>query len=393
MIKIDKKLVEMVSWDKNPNSYDYRLHQLGKTHDEFIIVNPAFDDWILEYIDTSIDCNECVVWARNEEWIAKKFKKNWNPSVGWKIVNVELNPIITFNPEVSNIKFDFDLKSISTYDLKYECIWYIGKRYTKTEENIWAIKVKLSDDIVGSKDMGKLTPLLKEKMDVIFISYDEPNAEENWEIVKSKDPDAQRIHGVKGIFEAHKEAAKLADTDMFWVVDGDARLLNDWKFNYQPNIFNREFIHVWSSINPINNLEYGYGGVKLFPRKLLLDADTWSLDVATSLGNVKIMNRISNIAAFNTGEYSVWRSAFRECAKLASGNISNQLTEETQKRLTTWLTTGSENPFGEYCIAGAKVGYQFGIENKNNPEVLANINDRDWLRKQFEEFKFGKTGS
>lgn len=389
---IDKNLVEMVSWDKNPKSYDFRLHQLGKSYDNFIIINPVFDNWILDYIDTSIDVDQCVVWARNDEWIAKKFKKNWNPEKGWKIINVDLSPVVTINPDVSNFKFDFNLNQVSTYDLKYECIWYIDSKYTN-EDKVWAINVKLNDKIDGTKDMGIVSPILKETLDVVFISYDELNADENWEIVVSKAPHAKRVHGVQGIFEAHKEAAKIATTDMVWIVDGDARLLRDWKFNYQPNIFNREFIHVWSSKNPINGLEYGYGGVKLFPRKLLAEADNWFLDMTTSFGKLKVMNRISNIAAFNTDEYSVWRSAFRECVKLSSGAITNQLTDETQSRLTTWLTVGEGVPWGDVAISGAKEGYKFGTKNKLNENVLKNINNRAWLRRQFERYKNGKTGS
>ena len=35
-------------------------------------------------------------------------------------------------------------------------------------------------------------------------------------------PKAKRVHGVKGIHQAHIAAAKLVTTHMFWVVDGDA---------------------------------------------------------------------------------------------------------------------------------------------------------------------------
>ena len=44
--------------------------------------------------------------------------------------------------------------------------------------------------------------------EIFFISYQEPNADENWAKLKSKFPIAQRIHGVKGIHQAHIAAAK-----------------------------------------------------------------------------------------------------------------------------------------------------------------------------------------
>jgi hypothetical protein len=59
---------------------------------------------------------------------------------------------------------------------------------------------------------------------------------------------------------------------MFYVVDGDAWLADGWTFDYQPTIWNRNCAYIWTSRNPINDLEYGYGGVKLFPRQKLLDS-------------------------------------------------------------------------------------------------------------------------
>ena len=35
--------------------------------------------------------------------------------------------------------------------------------------------------------------------DIIFISFDEPNADENWKLLKEIAPHAKRVHGVKGI--------------------------------------------------------------------------------------------------------------------------------------------------------------------------------------------------
>ena len=59
--------------------------------------------------------------------------------------------------------------------------------------------------------------------DIIFISYQEPNADKNFKHLLSRFPIAQRVHGIKGIHQAHIEAAKKALTKMFWVVDGDAK--------------------------------------------------------------------------------------------------------------------------------------------------------------------------
>ena len=73
------------------------------------------------------------------------------------------------------------------------------------------------------------------------------------------------------------------------------------------------------------------------------------------------MEKISCITGFNTSEFSTWRSAFRECAKLASKVIDRQKEDETNERLKTWTTVGHDRPFGEYALAvGAILGMEFG---------------------------------
>jgi len=238
----------------------------------------------------------------------------------------------------------------------------------------------------GTIDMGYIVPDVAENLDVVFISYNEPNADANWERLLTKAPNAIRIDGVKGIFEAHQAAAKRARSDMFYVVDGDAYIEDDWQFDFNPNIFDRDCVHVYKSRNPINDLVYGYGGVKLFPRKLLLDAKDWNVDMTTSIASkLKVINEISNVTAFNTDPKSTWRSAFRECAKLAAGTITNQNVVETGRRLETWMTKGADRPFGEYALAGAQAGYEYGKVHRLNTELMKKINDREWLESQFNE--------
>ena len=228
--------------------------------------------------------------------------------------------------------------------------------------------------------------------DVVFISYNEPNADENYEKLKLKRPDAKRVHGVKGIHNAHIAAAKLARTAMFWVVDADAGILKKFNFEipYIPH-YNRnekdiflDTVHVWRSINPVNGLIYGYGGVKLLPRNLTLDVDTSTTDMTTSIStNFKLMPKISNSTMFNTDEFSTWRSAFRECVKLSSKTIDRLYDEETEERLMIWCAVGINQPFGAYSVGGAKAGKRYGELNIAKKEMLLKINDFDWLEEQF----------
>jgi len=220
--------------------------------------------------------------------------------------------------------------------------------------------------------------------DIIFISYNEPNAEQNFEKLKSRFPRAIRVHGVKGIHNAHIEAAKKAETEMFWVVDGDAIVVEEFNFDYRPPRWEKDTVHVWRSKNPVNELVYGYGGVKLLPTQMTIDMDKSKPDMATSISSkFKAVKEISNITAFNTDSFNAWKSGFRECAKLASRIIDRQNNNETEKRLDIWCNKGTNKPFGVDAIKGAKEGRLFGEENRDNFKELSKINDFEWLKEKF----------
>jgi hypothetical protein len=211
--------------------------------------------------------------------------------------------------------------------------------------------------------------------DIVFISYNELNADENYARLKERFPLAKHVKGVAGIHQAHIEAAKRSFTPMFWVVDADAVILDTFNFNYQLTKEEYDIVHVWRSQNPVNGLEYGYGGVKLLPKKLTLSMNTSSTDMTTNISpRFKAMEEISNITAFNTDPFTTWRSAFRECCKLA---VNNNM--ESLARLDTWCTLNDTVPYGFYAYLGALAGRNYGEKNAPNKEALSNINDFTWL--------------
>ena len=224
--------------------------------------------------------------------------------------------------------------------------------------------------------------------DIVFISYQEPNADANYAALQQRFSRAKRIHGVKGIHQAHIAAAELCNTDMFWIVDGDAQVLDNFMFEHQVPMWQRNQVFVWRSRNPINDLEYGYGGIKLFPVKETLNMDVTKTDMTTSISSkFNAMETVSNITAFNTDAFSTWKSAFRECCKLASKTIRGQVDNETEERLEQWCKMGGDLLYGEYAIHGACSGRDFGYSNRHNTDKLNLINDFDWLKEQFDKIK------
>jgi len=293
-------------------------------------------------------------------------------------------------PSHVNVAEDFDFDLYFTHDNKYDResnhifkngIYFDGiilcSKQCEISQREWDygfVVNKKENDIIAS------TP---KPYDIVFISYQEPNADENYQNLCKKYPKTKRVHGVKGIHQAHIEAAKICDTPMIWIVDGDAQMVDTFKFDYQVPLWKKDNVFVWRSKNPINDLVYGYGGVKLFPRKETLNMDTSKPDMTTSIsGKFNAIQEISNITAFNTDPFNTWKSAFRECAKLSSKIIDRQKNEETEQRLETWCTIGEDRPYGSYALAGARAGREFGLSNSNDLQL---INNFDWLKEQFDE--------
>jgi hypothetical protein len=69
-------------------------------------------------------------------------------------------------------------------------------------------------------------------LDVVYLSYDEPQKEEFWLKIKNMVPWAKRVDGVKGSDAAHKAAGEMSDTDRFILIDGD-NLPEESFFNLQ----------------------------------------------------------------------------------------------------------------------------------------------------------------
>jgi len=293
----------------------------------------------------------------------------------------------------SNFKFDL---YHSHYDVTERTMNHVFKHIFRGQETYTGVSLVPKKILLSQKEIThrflinkKQYPEVASKVrayDIVFISYNEPNADENYKNLCNKFPRAKRVHGVKGIHNAHIEAAKLADTCMFWVVDGDAEIVDDFNFDHEVSSYEKDIVHVWRSKNPVNDLIYGYGGVKLLPTHLTLNMDLSKPDMTTSISDkFKAIKLVSNITTFNTDPFNTWKSAFRECAKLSSKVIDRQKDEETLYRLDIWCDLGKDRPYGNYSIAGAVAGRSYGESNQGNLEALKKINDFDWLKQIFDE--------
>jgi hypothetical protein len=253
-------------------------------------------------------------------------------------------------------------------------LWPTQKDYSQlTTDSIRLNKLK---DIQYVKEMGSTY----KPYDIVFLSYKEQGSSNAYKRLTARFP-ATWVKDIAGIFNAHKEAARSVKSKMFWVVDADAEILDTFDFGYVPDVYDQEVVHVWASKNPITGMEYGYGGVKLFNREQILNATSWGLDFTTGLSTrFKAMPEVSCVTRFNTDAYSTWRSAFRECVKLALKDDA-----ESIERLDGWLHPVPDAFFRHDAKRGAEEGRAYALANRNDIEALARINDYEWLGNRYNQ--------
>jgi len=211
------------------------------------------------------------------------------------------------------------------------------------------------------------------EQDIVFLSYDEPNAEKNYTDLCQKIPWAKRVHGVKGSDAAHKACADLSDTEHFITVDGD-------------NIVNPEFLNVeidleelgvtpnhvfsWCGKVHVNGLKYGNGGLKLWTKDFVKnmqthenakDNDPRSLIEFCYDTNYYHLNENYSTSYTNASAFQAWRAGFREGVKMSLNqgekvtNI-NSIWWQNLERLKIWCSVGADVENGLWSLYGAREG-------------------------------------
>ena len=238
------------------------------------------------------------------------------------------------------------------------------------------------------------------EFDMVFISYDEPNAEENYNRLAEVAPWVKHSHGVFGSDAAHKAAADLAETDRFITIDAD-------------NIVRPEFLNVeidmkkirdtdvisWAGKNTVNGLVYGNGGIKCWPKEVVYGMQTHEnapagdkraqVDFCWNINYVQ-MNNIYCDVMNNGSPLQAWRAGFREGVKmgLVDGDVidpselKQKVHNKNYKRLLTWMSVGDDAENGIWAVYGARLGcYMTNITREEWD--WKNVRDFDWLSNYF----------
>jgi hypothetical protein len=212
--------------------------------------------------------------------------------------------------------------------------------------------------------------------DVIYLSYDEPNAEQNYADLLTKIPWAKRVHGVDGSDSAHKACARLAETERVVIIDGDNIVRHDL-INQEIEFYddaNTNCVISWGARNIINGLIYGNGGVKCWPTDLILNMRTHEnaesdnaktqVDFCWDINYIQ-MDRCMSDVYNNSSPQQAWRAGFREGVKMSllEGSkptkdrpFDRQVHWKNLHRLLIWMTVGGDVSNGQYAMLGARQG-------------------------------------
>lgn len=237
------------------------------------------------------------------------------------------------------------------------------------------------------------------EFDVFYISYDEPQKEEFWAKLLDIAPWAKRVDGVKGFDSAHKECAKQSETDRFITVDGDNLVFPEF-FEAEIEIPEKyaDCVLSWNSVNAINGLTYGNGGLKLWTKEFVLgmkthenaDSEDEKLDFCWKDKYVQLRNIYSETCP-NGSPFQAFRAGFREGVKMTldRGNkidptkMKNFIYRENLRRLLVWASVGIDVDNGLWAIYGTRLGMY--LANLTDDFKMSNISDYDWFKTYFAE--------
>ncbi|MEM9102697.1 MAG: glycosyltransferase [Pseudomonadota bacterium] len=241
------------------------------------------------------------------------------------------------------------------------------------------------------------------QLEVVFLSYDEPNADENWQHTLKHCPHAKRVHGVKGLDAAHKAAADAVEGERFLLIDGDNKIDPSF-FNLDLSIpLNKEQATTlqWCSKNSINGLKYAGGGVKIWRRcdlqrlqsheSLPQDDKPLSLDFWEQPGYFVFKN-VYSVTEIHASAYQAFRAGFREGVKYSHSALESLLAQKKIKghqnllrRLGIWASVGLDSDNGIWAMIGARMGLLHVHKVHRGDTALSLINHYDWLGAQWEQ--------
>lgn len=244
----------------------------------------------------------------------------------------------------------------------------------------------LKTQVYDYQHLVRVNSVTSTPQDIVFISYDEPQADENWATLVARYPKAKRVHGVDGMENALKAAAELSDTPWFYATFAKTRLHEDWDFSFVPDRWQSPKHYIFNALNASNGLCYGHMGIIMYHKQMVLESRDWmdirGMDFTMSFPTESIP-LTSVYGDFAITPYHAWRTAFREVSKLCQWQLDYPCVE-TDYRVHTWRTHAT-GPNAEWVLRGANDGAEFFSENVWNHDKLKMAFRWEWLKAFYQE--------
>jgi len=241
------------------------------------------------------------------------------------------------------------------------------------------------------------------ELEIFYISYDEPNAEENWADLLNKVPWARRVHGVKGFDAAHKVCANQSETDRFITVDGDNKVMTDF-FEQELDVPDTDHdgnsldqsIFSWNAKNILNGLVYGNGGLKCWPKQYALDMKTHEdaddgegMEFCWKLNYIQLNDTFSEVHQ-TASPFQAFRAGFREGVKMSldqgkyvdATEFKDRIWWQNFNRLQVWCNIGCDVENGIWAMYGARLGCKMSVLEEWDTNQ---ISDYEWFKTFFDE--------
>ena len=237
--------------------------------------------------------------------------------------------------------------------------------------------------------------------DIVFLSYDEPNAEKNYADLLTKVPYAQRVHGVEGSDAAHNACADISETKHFVTVDGDTVIDS----NFLSVVLDLDELGVdddyqfsWCGNIDVNGLKYGNGSLKMWTKDFVKNMRTHENTDGSDHTQIEFcyfdnyyqLNENYSTSIISSTPHQAWRAGFREGVKMSLNrgakveDISKDIWWQNYNRLLVWLNVGADVYNGLYTIMGARDGCQKILATDWDHSVTR---DFKWLNEYWDKIK------
>lgn len=242
--------------------------------------------------------------------------------------------------------------------------------------------------------------------DVVFLSYDEPNADAHYEQISAAVPRVRRVQGIRGFDAAHRHVGAVTSSAHVVVIDADNVLLDpeflSARFDVAPR--DRARVFSFSARNELNGMRYGNGGVKLWPRSTLLTLQSHenagrfeaAVDFCWTVPYYQVKRLLSEVQVTGS-DYQAFRAGFREGAKLnlADGTLAYDVYPHLPKaeallahigvrlrdRLRVWCMVGAHVPRGDWTVFGTRLGCAMTALDGFD---VTHVADYDWVTRFWE---------